>query len=73
MPFGIRQQVERIRTYATKVAAEAQSDLAKELVPLLHKSAENLELSTQFISTALGPNRTSRDPSEHRPDPSSKT
>ena len=55
MPFGIRQQAERIRSYATMAAAEAQSSPASELVALMHRSADDLEIAAQFMIAALGP------------------
>jgi hypothetical protein len=58
MPFGIRQQVEQIRAYAAMVAAEAQSSQAKELVALMHRSADDLELTARFVFAALGPDPT---------------
>jgi hypothetical protein len=58
MPFGIRRQVEQIRAYAGRVAAEAQSSQAKELAVLLDQSADDLELTARFVFAALGPDRT---------------
>ena len=58
MPFGIRQQVEQIRAYAAMVAAEAQSSQAKELVALMHRSADDLELTARIVLNALGPDPT---------------
>ena len=55
MPFGVRQQVEQIRAYAAVVAAEAQSNQAKQLAALLHRAADDLELTAQFVFAALGP------------------
>jgi hypothetical protein len=58
MPFGIRQQVEQIRAYATMAAAEAQSSQAKELAALMHRTADDLELTAGFMFAALGPDPT---------------
>ena len=69
MPFGIRQQAERIRTYATMAAAEAQSSPASELVALMHRSADDLEIAAQFMFAALGPAPAPLDRSAHIPDP----
>ena len=66
MPFGIRQQAERIRTYATMTAAEAQSSPASELVALMHRSAD--DLAAQFMFAALGPAPAPLDSSAHIPD-----
>jgi hypothetical protein len=58
MPFGIRQQVEQIRSYAAMVAAEAQGSQTKELAVLMYRSADDLELTAQFVFAALGPDPT---------------
>ena len=58
MPFGLRLHVEQIRAYAAMVAAEAQSSQAKELAALMHRSADDLELTAQFVFAALGPDPT---------------
>jgi hypothetical protein len=56
MPFGIRQHVEQIRAYAAMVAAEAHGSQAKDLVTLLHWSADDLEATARVIFNALGSN-----------------
>jgi hypothetical protein len=58
MPFGIRQQVEQIRAYAAMAAAEAHGSQAKELVTLLHRSADDLEITARLMFNALGPDPT---------------
>jgi hypothetical protein len=58
MPFGLRQQVEQIRAYAAMVAAETHSSQAKELVALLHKTADDLEITARTVLTTLGPDPT---------------
>jgi hypothetical protein len=58
MPFGLRQQVEQIRAYAAMVAAETHSSQAKELVALLHKTADDLEITARTVLTTLGPDLT---------------
>jgi hypothetical protein len=42
MPSSIQLHVEQIRAYATMAAAEAHGSQAKELVTLLHRSADEL-------------------------------
>ena len=58
MPFGIRRQVEQIRAYAVMVAAEAQGSQAKKLAAVMHRSADDLELTARLALNALGPDRT---------------
>jgi|tagenome__1003787_1003787.scaffolds.fasta_scaffold16524842_1 hypothetical protein len=53
MPFGIRQQIERIRTYSTEVEAEAHDDCSKALVSLLNASANDLEVISRIMFSAL--------------------
>jgi hypothetical protein len=53
MPFGIRQQIERIRTYSTEVEAEAHDDCSKALVSLLNASASDLEVISRIMFNAL--------------------
>jgi hypothetical protein len=59
MPFGIRQHAAQIRAYAVMVAAQAHSSQAKELVKLLHCSADELETTARLVFAALGPDPTS--------------
>ena len=54
MPYGIRKQVEQIRTYAARAAAEAHGSQTKELVTLLHSSADDLEATARLVFAALG-------------------
>ena len=54
MPLGIRQHVEQIHAYAAMIAAEAHSSQAKQLVALLHGSADDLEITARHVFTALG-------------------
>jgi hypothetical protein len=58
MPFNIRQQVEQIRAYAALAAAEAHGSQAKELVTLLQRSADDLEITARLMVNALGPDPT---------------
>jgi hypothetical protein len=53
MPFGIRQQIERIRTYSAEVEAEAHDDCSKALVSLLNASAADLEVISRMMFNAL--------------------
>jgi hypothetical protein len=55
MPFGIKQHVEQIRAYAAMAAAEAHGSQAKELVTLLHSSADDLETIARLLFAAMGP------------------
>jgi hypothetical protein len=67
MPFGIRQQVDQIRAYAAR--AEAQSGQAKELVTLMHRSADDLEYTAHILFAALGPAPAPLEPSAHIANP----
>jgi hypothetical protein len=55
MPFGIRRRVQQIRAYAAMAEAEAHSNQVKELVTVLHMSADDLENMARLIFHALGP------------------
>jgi hypothetical protein len=63
MPFGLRQQVEQIRVYAAMVAVETHSSQAKELVALLHKTADDLEITAwTVLRTEIGGNASGHGP-----------
>jgi hypothetical protein len=53
MPFGIRQQIERIRNYSAEVEAEAHGDCRKALMSLLNESASDLEVISRIMFNAL--------------------
>jgi hypothetical protein len=73
MPFGIRQQVEQIRTYAATAAAEARGSQAKELVVLMNRSADDLEITARLMFNALGPDSTDLSPPACTPNPPDKS
>jgi hypothetical protein len=53
MPFGIREQIDRIRAYAAQI--EAHDDQAKVLVSNLHETADNLETMARIVFGPLDP------------------
>ena len=54
MPFGTHQHVQQIRAYAATAEANAQGSRSKELVTLLHRTADDLEIISRLMFTALG-------------------
>ena len=60
MPVSIRQHIEQIRTYAAMAAAKAHGSQTKELVTLLHSSADELDTTARLMFAALGPDRATK-------------
>jgi hypothetical protein len=55
MPFGIREQIDRIRTYAAQAKAEAHNDDTRALVSNLDEAADNLETMARIVFGPLDP------------------
>jgi len=55
MPFGIREQIDRMRAYAAQAEAEAHDDTAKAFVANLHEAAANLETMARVVFGPLDP------------------
>ncbi len=55
MPYGIREQIDRIRSYKAQIEAEARDDAAKALVANLSETADNLETMARIVFGPLDP------------------
>lgn len=55
MPFGIRQQIDRMRAFAAYAEAKAHDDTTRAFAANLHEAAANLETMARVVFGPLDP------------------